>query len=51
MPFEQNYNGYTFEEFRDIALKQEINDNHIDWSDDEQVYDLVEKQFWDYVEN
>lgn len=32
-------------------MKQESNDNGIDWADDEQVYELVEKQFWDYVEN
>jgi hypothetical protein len=34
----------------DISMKQEACDD-INWSDDNEIFKHIEKQYWDYVEN
>jgi len=34
-----------------MADKLEKGDAHVDWSSDKEVYEHIEKQYWDYVEN
>lgn len=51
MPFDQNLEGHTFEEFKEIAKKREKEDEHIDWEDDQAIYDHIEENYWNYVEN
>ena len=42
VPFDQNLNGHRFKDFREIADKREQEDDHIDWSNDHEVFAQVE---------
>ena len=50
-PFSQNFAGYTFREFKEMAEEIEKGDDHIDWSNDTDIYMHVEKQYWELVNN
>ena len=43
--------GHTFKEFQEIAKGYEKGDDHIDWSNDTDVYMNIEKSYWDHVDN
>lgn len=34
-----------------MAQRQEKLDEHVDWSSDKEVYNHIEKDYWNYVEN
>jgi len=43
VPFDQNFEGHTFKEFKEISVRREKEDSDIDWSDDSQIYERIEK--------
>jgi len=50
VPFEQNYTGRTFKEYEAISKKMEKSDADVNWEDDKDIYEKVEKKYWDIVE-
>jgi hypothetical protein len=50
-PFHQNRVGHTFEDFQRIAKEREKEDEHIDWDNDQEIYEHIERKYWDIVDN
>lgn len=51
VPFDQNLNGHRFRDFKEISVRREKEDEHIDWSDDYEVFNHIEGKYWDHVEH
>ena len=51
VPFKYNTEGHTLAEYKEMAAKLERGDDKIDWSDDQDVFRSLEKEYWDKVEN
>jgi hypothetical protein len=43
--------GHTFKDFQRIAKEREREDEDIDWDDDQEVYDRIERKYWEIVDN
>lgn len=51
MPFDQNYEGHTFKDFRAMADIVEKEDRNLNWNNDKEIFNKIETQYWNYVEN
>ena len=51
VPFDQNFTGHRFKDFRALSLEREKEDDDVDWNDDQDIFKKIEKQYWDLVEN
>lgn len=43
--------GHTFGEFREMSNKMEKDDQGIDWTKDSDIFNKIETEYWNYVEN
>ena len=51
VPFDQNLGGHRFKDFRDISIRREQEDQHVDWSNDQEIFNYIEPKYWNHVEN
>ena len=51
VPFNQNTDGHSFKEFEALSREREKGDSEINWDDDEEIYEKIETDYWNKVEN
>ena len=51
VPFDQNLGGHRFKDFKEISIRREKEDEAIDWTDDQEIFNHIEPKYWNYVEN